>query len=410
MAFFPTSTIAKGGSIPHIADYARVSGNAENLYNKATGLADKSTDYGSQTMAAAQGLNTAANNTLQNVVGAETPMMNNVNAVANQNLGTYSNIFAPLQAQQAAEAKNYTSGENIDRLRGRAVADSNASLEAQRRNHAAALASEGVDPATIGAGALDRQAGIAGAAQNSAAANSSYLDTMNTGRQLTQQANQFGLQVGNAGNAGAAEGAGIGQGIVGAQTSSDTGQVNNLAGASTYLNDANNALGTGISANTSEANIQHTGFADQLARSHEKDLAQKMQSDSANKWVSTFMEAGGRVPDTGIADPTISFLGDSNAPQQGQSGGGQNAGGIAKMAGMARGGPITNRGALPFSPMPGSTDTVPVMATPGEFMIPKDVVDHKGNEFFHKLIDSTRLKMNERRAIPQQVYAHKSNH
>jgi hypothetical protein len=83
--------------------------------------------------------------------------------------------------------------------------------------------------------------------------------------------------------------------------------------------------------------------------------------------------------------------------------------GIAGMF-MEHGGPVPSKGALPYSPKPGSTDTVPMMATPGEFVIPKDVVAHKGNEFFHKLIDSTRLKANERTAIPKPVYAHQSNH
>jgi hypothetical protein len=85
---------------------------------------------------------------------------------------------------------------------------------------------------------------------------------------------------------------------------------------------------------------------------------------------------------------------------------------LAPMAAMfmEEGGPVSHKGALPYSPMPGSSDTVPMMATPGEFVIPRDVALVKGHEFFHKLIDSTRLKANERKAIPQQVFAHKSNH
>jgi hypothetical protein len=71
-----------------------------------------------------------------------------------------------------------------------------------------------------------------------------------------------------------------------------------------------------------------------------------------------------------------------------------------KLTDYATGGQVMQRGALPTSPIPGSTDTKPALLTPGEFVIPKDVVAHFGNDHFHKLIDSAREKANLRRAIP----------
>jgi hypothetical protein len=65
-----------------------------------------------------------------------------------------------------------------------------------------------------------------------------------------------------------------------------------------------------------------------------------------------------------------------------------------------QGGPISPQGALPSPPVAGSPDTKPILATPGEFMLPKDVTEFLGHEKLHKLIDSTRAKANQRKAIP----------
>lgn len=343
-----------GGSAPKAPDLSGNTANANATFNTATSNAG-------QTMAAAQGLNQQANAHLQTVAGAELPMMNNVNTTANQNLDTYNTTFSPLQQQQAQQAKDYTSGANVDMLRGRAVADANASQQAARQNSAAALASEGVDPASIHGGALDRQAGITGAANTAGAANQSYLDTQNTGRNLVSGANQLGLQVGAAGDQGASTGSAIGNQTVGTETGANAGAVNNLTAGNTYLN-------TGVNANKSAADISSQDFGNQMQAYQAQQAAKSSQLGSIASLAGTaamFMEAGGPVP---------------------------------------------AKGALPLPPFAGSTDTKPALLTPGEFVVPKDVVDHKGNEFFHKLIDSTRLKMNERRAIPKPVFAHQSNH
>jgi len=339
-----------------------VSGNIKNA-NKTF---DTATSFGNQTMDAAKGLNSNALSHLSEVAGQQLPMLQNVNNQANSNYANYQNTFQPLQQQQAQQAKDYTSGENIDMLRGRAVADSNASQQAARQNSAMALAAEGVDPASIHGGALDRMASIKGAAQNAGVANQSYLDTQNTGRQLVQGANALGMQVQQQGNEQAQIGSGIGSSLVNAETGSNAGAINNLQGADTYLN-------TGVNANKSSADIASEDNKDRLK-------------------AAQFAAEAAKQKGAGIGGALSSL-----AP-------------LAGMALMEKGGPVSQRGALPYAPVPGTTDTVPMLATPGEFMIPKDVVDHKGAEFFHKLIDSTRLKANERRAIPQPVFAHQSNH
>lgn len=361
-----------GGKVPAAPDTRQYQGNANQTFNTATSNAG-------QTMAAAGHLNDAASQHLQSVVGEQLPMLNQVNSESRANMGSYQNNFLPLQAEQAQQAKDYTSGANIDMLRGRAVADANASQEAARRNSAAALAAEGVDPASIHGAALDRQAGITGAAQTAGAANNSYLNTMDTGRQLVNNANQLGLQVGQQGTNEALAGSNIGNQLVNTETGADTGQVNNLTAANSYLN-------TGVNANNSAADIQHTGYQDQLAQYNAQQTADKERLGSITGALGGIggLLTGGAGASTGAILTGMSMLG--------------------------KGGPVSEKGALPVPPVPGSTDTKPALLTPGEFVIPKDVVSHKGHEFFHKLIDSTRLKANERRAIPQPVFAHQSNH
>ena len=67
---------------------------------------------------------------------------------------------------------------------------------------------------------------------------------------------------------------------------------------------------------------------------------------------------------------------------------------------MQEGGPITHRGALPTPIVPGTTDNKLIAATPGEFMLPKDVAEFMGHEKLHNLIDKTREKLAQRQGIP----------
>jgi hypothetical protein len=53
--------------------------------------------------------------------------------------------------------------------------------------------------------------------------------------------------------------------------------------------------------------------------------------------------------------------------------------------GMEEGGVVTEQGALPFSPIPGSTDRKPIMATPGEVVVDKGTTEWYGQKFFANL-------------------------
>lgn len=362
------ASLASGSPSAPQANEATQISNAQDTYKTATSDA-------AQTMQSAQALNAQSQGTLASVNGQETPAMQAVNNSANQNLSTYGSTFVPLQQQQAQQAQNYTSDKNVQQLQGQAVADSNSSTQAALANQRQSLASEGVDPASVHGSALTQQAAITGAAQNAGAANNSYLQTQATGSQLTNQANQLGLQVGAAGTQAAQAAAGIGSGIVSNENNTDNSNINNLTASNTYLTGATNANNSATNAANDQFNQQQTGYQDQVAASAAKSAA---IGGIASGVASMAMMRGGPV---GQHRPSINFV-----PH-----------GIPT---YFNGGAITPRGAQATPIVPGTTDTKLIAATPGEFMLPKDVVEHMGHDKLHRLIDKQREDIAMRKGIP----------
>ena len=394
------------GKVPSAPNLQQNIGNANQTYQTATNNA-------TQTFNTANAYNQNAQNTLANVTGAEAPMTTAVNNSANQNLQQYGSTFTPLQQQQAQQAQNYTSNQNVQQLQGQAVANSNAANQAALQNSRAALASEGVDPASVHGGALMQQAAVQGAAQNAGAATNSYLQTQATGAQLVNQANQLGLQVGAQGTTQA----GVGSGIA-AQTVANTNQtnasgINNLTAANTYLN-------TGTSANNSAVNASSAQFQDALAQYNAQQQASASGLGALGGLAGAALGAAGNAGGFGQL-----LHGMDGGPVPGYAGGGAiPKPGMPPMTSLeprsrmtpiphiplhlhvphlAGGGVISPKGALPHPIVPGTTDTKLIAATPGEFMLPKDVTEYMGHEKLHNLIDKTREKISQRHGLPPQL-------
>jgi hypothetical protein len=359
-----------GATVPTAPD---LSGNI-NQANQTFGTA---TSDASQTMNTAQAYNTNAQSNLQNVLGTTGASTNSIASEANQNMSTYGSSFVPLQQSEAAQAQAYGSDANVSRLQGQAVAGQNSANQAALANSQHALAAEGVDPASIHGGALQTQAAVQGAASAAQAGTNASVQAQNTAFGMTNQANQLGTQVGSMGTSGAATAANTAQAGQSTENSTNSSGVNNLTAANSYLN-------TGVSANNSAMTGQQDQFGDQM-QTYQAQQAQSAGTLSAIGSIAgaaaMFMEKGGVVPQ---AIPTTSDF--------------------------SAGGNVTARGAFRYSPIPGSTDTKPAMLTPGEFVVPKDVVQHLGAEHFHRLVDKTREKSNERRAIPVPFVPHTSMH
>jgi hypothetical protein len=330
-------------------DLSKQIGNAQDTYKTATADA-------TQTMNTAKALNANSQNVLSNTTAANTGAAQAVMNTANQNLSTYGNTFVPLQQQQANQAANYTSEANINALKGQAVADQNAGTQAALSNQRAQLASEGVDPASIHGSALTQQAAIQGGANAAGAGTNAAIQAQLTGAGLMNQANQLGLNVGAQGTNAAASAAGINTSNVENTNNTNNSNVNNLTAANSYLNTGINANTSGANAANMQFNAQQTAYQDQVAAQASK-----------------------------------------------AAGMGSMVGGAASLMAMQDGGPITHRGALPVPIVPGTTDTKLIAATPGEWMIPKDVTEFLGHEKLHKLIDKTREQIAQRRGIPMNA-------
>ncbi len=347
-------TLIKGSPKSPDANQTQNINNAESNYTTATGNAQ-------QTMNTAQALNSNSQNTLNQTLGSETPMVGAVNASANKNLSTYGNTFTPLQEQQAKQASQYASGANSDLLAGRAAADQGAATSAALANQRASLASEGVDPASVHGSALTQEAALSGAANAAGAATNSRINTTNTAAGLMNQANQVGLAAGNLGTNQAGEGSNIASGITADVNNTNNSNVNNLTAANSYLNTANGAINAGTGASSSQFNEEQQKYEDTIGANASQIGAM-----------------------SGIASGATNIGADM----------------MPTSASMAGGGPVSQKGALPFPIVPGTTDTKLAALTPGEFVIPKDVTQHLGHEKLHKLIDKTREDIAGRQGIP----------
>jgi len=387
---------------------ANLGGNVQN----ANQTAATATSNAQQTMNTAQALNTQSQNNLTGVLGTTNAAAGALTNQANSNMQQYGSTFQPLQQTEANAAQQYGSAANIQRLQGQAIAGTNAANQASLNNSRAALAAEGVDPASIGGAAQAAQAGVAGAANTAAAGTQAGIQAQQTAFGMENQANQLGVQVGNMGNQGQVAGAQVAQGgqQVGNQT--EGANINALGAANQYLN-------TDVNANAGAVNAANTGFNEQMQQYN----AQQAQGAGIGQLAGTalgaasmFMEEGGPIP-TGAGIPTESAPADVS-PQVPMFRPGKRTiatGKHRQPAGIttsdfSRGGMVGRSGAYARSPIPNSTDTKPAMLTPGEFVMPKDVVDFKGQDFFHRQIDSIRAAANERRAIPVNHFPHVSNH
>lgn len=385
-----------GAAIPKAPD---LSGNIAS----ANATAGQATADATQTMNTASAYNQNAQQNLTGVTNQANSMAGQIGSTASQNLNTYGSQFTGLQAQEAQQAANYGSQANVQKLQGMAVANANASNQAARANSASALASEGVDPASIHGAALDRQNSVTGAANIAGASTQSALNTANTAFGMENTANQLGLQVGSLGTQGAATAANTaatGQNTINATNASG---IQNLQGANSYLNSSTAANNGAVSANQAD-------FSNQMAVS----AAQQAQQNSTMSAIGSvagaammFMEKGGVVGGSSITRGARSPMPHSGLPVV--------AGHVRPRQAipmpfepMFAGGPVTTQGALPVGSIPGTTDRKPALLTPGEFVVPHDAVVALGTEYWHKQVDKAREGANKRRAIPVQHAPHMS--
>lgn len=295
------------------------------------------------------------------VIGAalDTQAQNSENAQRDR--ARYESIYQPLESDLARDAASYASPQRRELEMGRAGATVASQYDAQRRGALQRLESFGVDPTSTRYAALDIGMRAAQGAAQAAAMNQAGQVVDATGRALRSEAIN------------------VGRGY--------PGQVAQTYG--TALQAGNQAVNSGLATTASGANTM--GTAAQW---------QGLGNQGLSVWGNTL--------NTGYQNQ----LGAFQAEQQASSGFGSALGLIGGLVGGARnsagatglgmffesGGAIpdsipTPGGKIPASASPtggAAVDDVPARLTPGEFVIPRDVMQWKGEEWAQKEIMKAR--------------------
>lgn len=291
-------------------------------------------------------------------------------AAADRDRARYEEIFQPIENQLAQEAADFSTPDRMRMEAERAQSTVAQNFEGQRRAAIQNLESFGVDPSATRYMALDAGSRVAEAAAKAGAGNQSRAQTEAVGRALRSEA----INVGK-------------------------GYPGQIAGTyATALQSGNQAGNTQLAGTASGAGSMGTGPQWMGAG-----------NTSLNTWGNTLnMGYNNALSAAEFNSQQSSGIGGLLGAGLGAIG---NAGGLAAFfeeGGMAsmppdRAIPVGSGGGVPAisSPSGGrAIDDVPARLTPGEFVVPNDVVSWKGEEFFQRLIESSRKAKPEAVAQP----------
>ncbi len=289
---------------------------------------------------------------LQEVLDIQLPAMREQMDQAQSDRSRYETLFRPMEDAFQQEAENYDTPERREAERGKALADVNTQFDAQRQNALKRLESYGVDPSQTRNAALDVGVRTAQAAAMAGAASGADKRVEDTGRALRSDAINMGR--GALSNAAGFYGAAVGAGSAaqgGALNTTNTG-----AGA---LQSSLGFSGQALQGYNQSANIQNSGFQNEM-QNYQAGQDQTMgMLSAAGGMAGMFMADGGEV---------------APMPYQGEG---------DVDTGMGDGS--------------GVDDNVPAVLSDGEYVIPADVVQKKGEEFFDKLIEKYHTPATEQR-------------
>lgn len=277
---------------------------------------------------------------------------------ADKDRARYERVFQPLEDQLAEDAASYASPERQELEAGKASATVAQTFDAQRRAAAQNLEAYGVDPSSTRYAALDAGSRVAQAAAQAGAANAGRTQTEALGRAMRSEA----INVGR-GYPGQIAGT-YGTAMQSGNAAANSALAGTASGAATMGTGAQ-WQGLGQNAIGTWGNVINAGYNNQLAAA---DFNSRQSSGLGSLLGATIGAAG-------------------------------NAGGFGTLfAGLAEGGSVEDPEVTPGGNVPAQAsptqgkaiDDVPAMLTAGEFVIPKDVVSWKGEEFFQRLIQGAR--------------------
>lgn len=297
------------------------------------------------------------------IVDSALGRMDDNDAAALADRRRYERIYQPLEDQAVAEAREFASPERQRFEMGRAMADVGQQFQAQRSAAEQQLESFGVDPSSTRFAALDRGTRVAEAAAKAGAANTARGNTETMGRAMRSEAINVGR--GYPGQIAGTYGTALqsGQQGMNSQLATTASGANTMGTGQSWQGMGNQALGVWGNALTQ-------GYNAQMQQYNANQASSSGMGSLLGGVLGLFMEDGGAVP----TDATP-------------------------------GGKVPNEA----SPSLGKAiDDVPARLTAGEFVLPKDVVQWKGEEWAQKEIEKARKARAQAQAKPEYGPAEKA--
>lgn len=267
----------------------------------------------------------------------------------------YESIYQPLEDQLAKDAQDYTSPERQEQEAGKASATVAQQFDQQRQAAAQNLEAYGVDPTSTRFAALDMGSRIQQAAAQAGAANQARTQTDAMGRAMRSEAINVGR--GYPGQIAGTYGIALQSGSAAANSQlANTAQGASTMGTGTqWTGMGNQALGT---------------WGNTLNMGYQNQLAQYQANQQSSSGLGSLLGAGlGAAGMAGGFGNLFSFEDGGSVPDA------TSGGNVPAEASPTRGAAI---------------DDVDARLNVGEFVVPKDVVSWKGEEFFQKLINGSR--------------------
>lgn len=338
-----------GKKAPDAPDYTPIAQAYEKMADMFHGLQSEQLDW-------AKGQNEADRKILKQVLDVQLPMMREEAEQASMLRDRYNEVFLPLEDQLIEDYTQYADENFQERMAEQAVQDVNNQFDAQRLQALQRLESYGIDPSQTRSQALDLGVRTQQAAAAALAANQARDRAKNQGLSL----------LGDVVN--------LGRGV--------PSQVG--ASAGTSLNAGNSGLSGAL--NTTGTFMGALGNPGAWADRQMGAVGGQLNTKNS-QWNANLGAWKAEQSSPGIAGGLGSLAGLALSPLPGGDFGKTFLGAGLNAIGFSEGGPVPD-GLSPSNGM--IEDDVPARLTPGEYIIPEDVVRYKGEEFFEKLIGKTR--------------------
>lgn len=279
----------------------------------------------------------------------------------------YERLYQPLENQLISDATSMSSAERQRYEIGRAQTNVAQQFEASRRAATQNLESYGVDPSSTRFAALDASSRIAEAAAKAAAGNQAQAQTEAQGRALRSEAINVGR--GYPGQVAQTYGTALQSGNAGLNSAlATTASGANTMGTNTQY------MGIGSGAIGQAGNLMNQGYQNQMAQFN--------ANQQASSGLGGLLGAGLGLLTTPLSGTLLGML--------------------------SEGGEVTDGGNVPNAASPSggkAIDDVPARLTAGEFVVPKDVLSWKGEEFFQNVIKKSREAKPQAPAQPKYAIA-----